>query len=532
MQHDTIHDTYINEIKDLKKEEIYEDHVVDATYLSQDEIVCDMQHDTIHDTYINEIKDLKKEETYEDHVVDATYLSQDEIECDMQHDTIHDTYINENIECKLKENACLKKEEKQLKWNHKKEHRNSKQHRTTKSKYWRLDVNETETDNESNDKEGLIKVLECSKCKKQYQKTKCLINHMKKSCYKRVNVNKLVIVKKYRPAIKKVQKTPTELFCGLCNFSSSSNSDLKQHLNEHWEKNNLQCGLCNYFGKDLAEMVGHRSTHQPYEFFSILANRVCHICDKRCVTIMRLQYHYRSAHLNKDGGLCSVCPKTFRCYKAWRNHERLHKGSRYICDLCGHKFLYRHQIKIHLAEHSDVRSCICDICGKGFKRASYLKEHVNTVHTKEPVKCTHCNKMFKCPANLKEHLKYVNKQKNFQCEVCLKYFSSPTSLKNHMFWHSGERPYSCEKCGAKYKAKSQLKIHMRKHTGQRPYPCEQCDKCFSTSMQLKRHRSVHTGDRPYKCTICTRSFYYKKLLLTHCTLKHKCVDVKSEISSQ
>ncbi|CAG4972406.1 unnamed protein product [Parnassius apollo] len=106
---------------------------------------------------------VKKEENHEDLAVDATYLSQDENECDIQDDNIYDTYINKN-EYQLKANACLKTEDKQLKRNPQKQQRNS----NINGKYWRLDVNES--DNESHDKEGLIKVLECSKCKKQYRK--------------------------------------------------------------------------------------------------------------------------------------------------------------------------------------------------------------------------------------------------------------------------------------------------------------------------------------------------------------------------
>ncbi|XP_013176162.1 PREDICTED: zinc finger protein 320-like isoform X2 [Papilio xuthus] len=329
----------------------------------------------------------------------------------------------------------------------------------------------------------LIKVLECSKCKKQYR---------------------------------------------ICRFSSSRREDLVVHLSEHWNKNDLCCKLCSYVGRDLAELFGHRSVHQPYVFFSKSANRICHICDKTTSTIKTQQFHYRSVHLKKDGGLCSVCQKTFRSYTAWRNHERLHKEGKYICDLCGNKFLFRSIIKAHMAEHANVRENICHICGKAFKRASYLKVHFNTVHIKEPVKCTHCNKTFKSPASLKDHLKYVNKEKKFQCDICFKYFASELSLKKHKFWHTEMRPFSCKDCGIKYKAKSYLKIHMRKHTGQRPYTCDQCDKCFPTSMQLKRHKIVHTGERPHKCKNCNQSFYYKKQLLRHVSLKHK--EAKLEIN--
>ncbi|CAH2076059.1 unnamed protein product, partial [Iphiclides podalirius] len=423
--------------------------------------------------------------------------------------TSHDNSLNDDVETSEDEN----------------DHRERTDSAPKYKRYQELDLRNViikykQENYDSCENEGLVKVLECSKCKKQYQKAKCLIKHMMQSCYNHVDVNKLVLVRKFRTPISVDENTDIELFCGICEFASASRDDMKKHLHEHWMENDMRCKLCAYVGKDIAELIGHRSLHQPYEFFSKMENRACHICNKRCATPMRLQFHYRSVHLNRSGGLCTVCRKAFRCYTAWRNHERLHEGGKYICDLCGNKFLFRHQIKTHLAEHSNVRGSICDVCGKGFKRASYLKEHLNTVHTVEPVQCPHCGKTFKCPANLKEHLKHVGKARHFQCEVCAKRFTSAASLKSHAFWHTGERPHACESCGARYKAKAQLKIHMRKHTGQRPYRCHLCDKCFPTAVQLKRHGSVHTGDRPYKCSYCPRSFHYKKLLVHHTASKH------------
>ncbi|XP_068632722.1 zinc finger protein draculin-like [Battus philenor] len=381
------------------------------------------------------------------------------------------------------------------------------------------------SDNKRYCQKGLVKVFECSKCKKQYQKIKCLIKHVVHTCYKNVDMNKIVVIKKYRKPIPKPEDTD-ELFCGICNFSSSCANDIKQHLQVHWNENDLKCKQCDYTGTDLAELFGHRSAHQPYEFYSKPPNRACHICNKRTVTFMKLQFHYRSVHLKKIGGLCSVCRKTYKSYKTWRNHERLHRDSRYICDLCGNRFLFRNQIKSHLAEHADVRQNICDICGKGFKRRSYLKKHCNTVHNSEPVTCPHCDRIYRCPIHLKEHLKHVNKAKNFQCEVCSSKFATAPALKKHMFWHTDERPYGCDKCGAKYKAKSYLKVHMLKHTGQRPHTCDRCDQCFPTPMQLRRHTSIHTGERPHKCNVCFRTFYYKKMLLKHVSSKHNHSDTK------
>ncbi|XP_034826803.1 zinc finger protein 26-like isoform X1 [Maniola hyperantus] len=368
--------------------------------------------------------------------------------------------------------------------------------------------------------EDNTKTYECKNCKKKYSTHKLLLTHKRKKCCK-TNVKS-----KHHPSgitENKVEKLSTNE-CGLCDKPLSS--DVNEHiLNHHWLNNNLQCGLCNYCGKDFAHMVTHRYTHCPNN-----VSLYCISCSKRSVSMLALQYHFRSVHLQKPGGYCTVCDKTFIKFRTWKKHHRMHTeiNKLHVCDICGKKFLYRHEIKAHLTRHSEVRQYVCETCGKGFRRASALKDHIYNIHeTRQPVKCEHCDKVYKCKNKLKIHLRNVAAEKAFICEVCSKEFHTETVLRKHMFWHTNERPFSCGVCGLTYKAKGVLKVHMRKHSGELPYVCAVCCKAFRSGNQLKVHLSVHTGVRRHKCMHCEKSFHSKKDLLLH-GVRHKNIDVKLE----
>ncbi|XP_050346808.1 zinc finger protein 883-like [Nymphalis io] len=372
-----------------------------------------------------------------------------------------------------------------------------------------------------NDEKGNLEVNEnaftkkhqCEKCKKEYRNHKWLVTHMMNVCYKNdiksinIEVDRNKATKLEDAKIKKKRMSLST--CGLCNTSLSS--DITKHMDEHWSNNDLQCQLCNYFGRDFADMVTHSFQHSPK------MKLFCHACKKKKASVPSLQFHFRSVHLQKAGGLCSVCNKTFKKFNTWRKHERLHnENSLFICDHCGRKFLYKNEIKSHLIYHTDVRLFVCETCGRGFRRMSGLKDHIKNLHTViHPVKCHHCDKTYKSQTKLDLHLRNLAKDKPFICEVCSKTFVSQKVLKKHMFWHTGERPHTCAVCGSRYKAKGQLNLHMRSHTGFMPHKCVDCGKGFPTSTQLRRHRSVHTGVRAYKCVHCERSFHQKKTLLEH-----------------
>ncbi|XP_049867821.1 zinc finger protein 62 homolog isoform X1 [Pectinophora gossypiella] len=360
----------------------------------------------------------------------------------------------------------------------------------------------------------------CLKCGEEYKRKDALPTHVQK-CYKAD-----VQIRKDSSESDKVRLVPNTFYCGLCDFTSLEEHVVTEHLNGHFAILDLACKSCEYVGRDIADMVYHRYKHMPQDF---KYKYICPACNKPRMNALSLQYHYRSLHLKKDGGWCSVCGKTFKDYRYFRNHERLHKVEKYICDICGMKFLFRNLIITHLKEHLNIRNYICDTCGKSFKRNNALTGHIRAFHTvNKAVICDHCGKKYKNRYNLRLHMKMVNKGKKYICDVCSKGYATLNLLEKHMFWHTGEKPFECETCGLKYKAKSTLKIHKRKHAGYFPYQCTLCEKAFISLNQLKVHTSVHTGIRRVKCLVCDKTFHEKKRMLDHCRSKHESVMIKTE----
>ncbi|XP_028171021.1 zinc finger protein 675-like [Ostrinia furnacalis] len=352
------------------------------------------------------------------------------------------------------------------------------------------------------------KVYTCPKCNMQYKRLKFYKKHLKKPDCKDV------------PVPKKVEQK--ELYCGLCETWCPDSESLNKHINEHSTKDDLSCGLCDYIGRDFADMETHRFSHQRKDG---PRSYICHLCGKLHCALLVLQFHYRTVHLNKtNGGWCSYCNKEFRTYIKWRDHERHHRSSKYICDHCGKTFLYRATIITHLQDIGNENAYICDVCGKGFKRARALKLHQETMHDTVQATCAHCNKVFRNQKHVDLHMVKLSKQKSHQCHVCSKLFFTPFHLKRHMAWHFDDRPYKCEICDASYKVKNQLTIHMRKHSGFMPHKCTICPKEFATTPQLRVHLSVHSGMRRHKCPYCERSFHNRKDLVLHCDKRHYVSD--------
>lgn len=75
-----------------------------------------------------------------------------------------------------------------------------------------------------------------------------------------------------------------------------------------------------------------RLKHVPPEYGH---KKSCPVCLKCFKTLGGIEFHYRSIHLNKPGGLCGICDKGFKNPKAFKFHMIAHDEVHpYICDIC------------------------------------------------------------------------------------------------------------------------------------------------------------------------------------------------------
>ncbi|XP_045494863.1 zinc finger protein OZF-like [Colias croceus] len=245
-----------------------------------------------------------------------------------------------------------------------------------------------------------------------------------KNKFSKKRLGKLKINKKTLLKTVPLKEQERNTSCGLCDISCSNSKDLNSHLNEHMVEGNLKCQICDYLGQDFADLATHRYKHEPSKVFS------CFLCKVRKGSILSLEFHFRHTHLNKAGGWCRECGRSFEIFITWRRHMLAHKPIKtlLVCDYCGKRFLYKYQIEEHIIHHLRKSQYVCETCGKGFRKKFNLKSHQNNIHRSSvPVKCGHCDKTYKNQESLDVHMKEVTRDKPYICEICSKRFSLPST---------------------------------------------------------------------------------------------------------
>ncbi|XP_078448879.1 uncharacterized protein LOC144717296 isoform X2 [Lampetra planeri] len=111
----------------------------------------------------------------------------------------------------------------------------------------------------------------------------------------------------------------------------------------------------------------------------------------------------------------------------------------------------------------------------------------------KPYRCEVCGHCFLKREYLNIHLRTHTGEKPYCCKVCGQTFSNQSNLKRHHFKHTGEKPYGCEICGRAFSQSYSMKMHMRMHTGEKPYQCDVCGKAFTHGSRLRQHQRIHRG---------------------------------------
>ena len=165
---------------------------------------------------------------------------------------------------------------------------------------------------------------------------------------------------------------------------------------------------------------------------------------------------------------CSLCSESFDSQLELNLHTKLVHKYRFLCSSrqCGKTFGILETLKKHVLRHGEMKY-LCQVCGHNFLFASDLASH-ETIHSEEKkFKCTYpkCGKNYKTKAEYNRHYNYRHKQKSaeskeIKCNICDKIFSKVKYLKEHMKSHMDDLPFGCHYCGKCFKWRLGHKLHV------------------------------------------------------------------------
>lgn len=315
---------------------------------------------------------------------------------------------------------------------------------------------------------------QCTKCDVVLKSRKRYLEHLRR-----------IHIKEYRCEVcNKGFGYPTDLKRHTCRKTDGSKKTLKKKSVKK-STVSFSCAECNYVTTSNSRLQNHVTrTHS--------LNYKCDQCDKKFGFSAELEKHKYNMHTEKLF-FCDQCAKCYKNKQGFDAHLKTH-GSNYVkpsfvCDMCSKSFTTSYSLAMHVkSEHFGVKKVyLCQICGKKFSQRNSYRQHCNAHNGIKPYKCNKCDKEFVYHKSLKEHQFMHDNIRRFRCTICDKAFRQRTVLHIHMKTHKAEKDHRCSVCGRGFSQKQAMERHERIHSGVRPYTCQLCKKSFGDTSTIRRH---------------------------------------------
>ena len=285
-------------------------------------------------------------------------------------------------------------------------------------------------------------------------------------------VNIKLSVQNYQDNVRSVHDKVSYFVCDTCPNSFRRNSHLKRHQ----------------------ERV--HSTARKY---------TCLACSKGCVSKDELVTHMKY-HTGERSFICDICSDTFITNSRLKTHKRKHDGTMLQCQTCDKKFLTLTRLNVHvkfvhLKASTRMRSerrrelrRMGGVQSKLFLKAKSASQKLDNKKEQCFETCTICEKTFKKMSKKKIHMvTHTQIYKNL-------------SIVNNVIWSEGRTKVSCIDCGREFQGTFKVG-HMKAHIAQVHYQLQNIDNLdsFDISEIAKRKDTLafdkkKTGPKDHEIT--------------------------------
>lgn len=336
------------------------------------------------------------------------------------------------------------------------------------------------------------KLLECSVCKKIYNRSSRLRKHM---------------------TIHERQQKNSVLVCEPCSMAFGAIEDIDEHCNRLHEDDNV-----NIIRKDL--------------FFVVC----CEYCELAFIDNQKLVQH-KEIHMSDEKPFkCGFCMACYETYSKLKTHKNTHISQQtkfpvqrhYMCDVndCWKRYrhwsdLLNHRKTVHLINPSIYK---CNDCQQTFYQSWNFSYHKKTVHSITTIKCQSCDFECKNVYNLKTHQKKMHTINTVVKSQHSKPKPKPKSetirskkaIELDQYLRKSDTSMVCNICGKQLATRHSARSHIEMiHLKIKNYTCDDCGKEFYLKKDFNDHRRLHTAETPYECTICTKKFRTASMLNDH-----------------
>lgn len=302
--------------------------------------------------------------------------------------------------------------------------------------------------------------------------------------------------------------------------------ELKAHMKEHTESNQLECPICDQVLKG-NEMKAHLRVHSKKLF-------ECDICYKKYTTKPNLNRHQKSHEK----------PKQLQ-YSQQPIYNSLH------CEYCGIEYTQKRTLELHLRiDHAleeikkispkdqkniiDLKAIDCVICLIQYNDLDVMKYHFISEHSDDmdayefmlETTCNICHDIFDSADDLSTH--YKADHLKYTCDICSQIFDNKKLLVMHMklHIHNIKHPFKMPLYEVHLKRENTVQqklneLDHRVHSESRLH-CYNCSRTFATLSELNLHSQTHSKQYRYtfKCSICSRKYRNNVQLTEHMHTVH------------